>query len=228
MVKYILKENELSAMIQEIVSEELSDMVSEGLLHVLGTTAKNVAKTGAMGVAAPMLLADRGFTKLGKIVNGNDTMIGAAKDFFGIGGGTGTTRTGGKNDTKGKNGNGNSKNGRQTANETRRNYGEPETRGGLGRRLEERMDIIVHDFLGSGEDVNFGRHYWERNQDETNSVWSRRLRRAGEGIQRARDRMVDHRRIEGYIRQYERDFRRWLRDRDRAYEQYIREIRNQR
>lgn len=216
MVKYILRESELRSAIEKVVKEELN----EGLGHALGSALLNTAKYAALGAIAPGALISKGITKADDIMGGNSTVGGTINDFFGSGP-NGSGR-GSSSSSKTK------KSSEQIEKERRANtatikkeYGEPATEAGLGRRLERKERMVVDNFLGSGESVDFGRHYREVNQDANNSVWMRKLIRAEQAINNAQN----QNRVERYRRQYYRRFREWLNERDKAYEAYIKSSR---
>ena len=97
MAKYILKESELRAMIDNIVEEEINNVINEGL----GTAALNTVKNGALGVVAPTLLAQKYLTTMDRIINGDAPVrrsVEAIKDYFGATGSQKAKREAKKNE----------------------------------------------------------------------------------------------------------------------------------
>ena len=88
MAKYILRESELRTMIEDIVAKEVSNILNEGIGSAIGSAIGNTLKYGALGVVAPTMLAGKAFSKANGIVNGNDTILGTVKDYFGGGNGS--------------------------------------------------------------------------------------------------------------------------------------------
>ena len=220
MSKYILKESELRSIIKEAVEEELSRTLNEGFWHGLGSALKNTAKIAALGTVAPGLLAQKGVLKTNDILGGNSTVAGTIGDFFGMNGGNQTGKGSATKDGK-KTPAERQKEIRQNTATIRREYGEPETEAGLNKKLNPKRQIIVTDFLGSGEDANFGRHYYEKGQDSNTSVWGKKLADANTDITN----YGNPRRNNRYVRDYYRSFKKWLEERDKAYEAFIKSIR---
>ena len=196
MNKYVIKESELRAVIEGVIMEEFN----EGLKNTLGSALKNTAKTAALGAVSPGALAQKAFVKVGNVINGDASLVGGVKKFFG-------------NDQN-----------QNVSNQVRSEYGEPETEGMIGKKLVRKRPIIVANFLGGGDDVNFGRHYYEVNQESERSVWGRKLAQAGRDVNYTATSPGGRRRR---IRYYQKLFAKWLNDRDRAYEEYVRNRRRQ-
>ena len=217
MSKYLIKESELRAIISDAVMEELN----EGLWHAFGSALKNTAKNAVVGAVAPGALAQKAFVKTGKIINGPDTLAGTVKDFFGgntDGSQTGKSKNGANNRNTNSNQTGKLKNGANNRNTSAREYGRPETIGALGRTRMRKRPIVVNNFLGSGENIDFGRHYYEENQDRPSSRWSKMLQSADVDVNQTASSPGGRARK---IRNYRRMFNRWLNERDKAYEEMM-------
>lgn len=193
MKKYVIKESELKSVIKEIIAEELSN-VDESLGRALG----NTAKLGAVGAVSPLTLAQMGFVKANNLLMGKDSLRGTVRDF--VGPKQQATQT--------------------DLNNVEQTYGKPETVAGLGKKLERKMPITVEDFLGTGKDVNFGRHYYEEGQrgGSNNTKWAGKLAEAQRSVDNARR----QNRANRYANQWYKQLKQWLEARDKAYEQYIR------
>lgn len=219
MTKYIIKESELRSIIKEAVIKELNEgnflrSLGSGLAH--GTL--NAAKLAGLGLVAPGILAQKATLKANDILGGSSTVGGTLNDFFGWGSGKGSsTRNGGKSLTPNKKNKETPKNLRIIKKE----YGEPETEAGLGKKLNGKRPLIVTNFLGSGEDVDFGRHYFERGQNLPGSVWNKRLERAEEDLST----VTDPRKLTKFRKEHYKEFKKWLEKRDKVYEIYIKTIR---
>ena len=220
MSKYIIKESALRSDIKKVVSEELSRILNESIGHALGSALLNTGKIAAMGALAPGLLAQKSVVKANDILGGDSTVAGSVGEFFGMNDGA----RGGNKFTK-NNGNktpaDRQKEIRQNSALVKREYGEPETEAGLGKRLTRKRNMVVSDFLGSGENVDFGRHYFERGQSSESSVWSKKLAKAKSDIEN----LGDPSKVGKYRKQYYKTFKKWLEERDEAYEEYIKTIR---
>lgn len=203
MNKYVIKESELRSIIEMAVANEL---INEGLGHALLKTAGYAA----LGALAPGVLANKGIMKANDILGGNSTIGGTLNDFFG--GNANGYRKGSSDWSRSK---------KNTARYVKREYGEPATEAGLRKHLEGKTRIVEEDFLGSGEEADFGRHYREVNQDADNSMWRRKLKRAEEAI----NNVQNQNKVDKYRRQYYKLLKEWLDERDKAYEAYIKSIR---
>ena len=207
MKKYTLTEKQLYVVLERVISEELQSAINEG---VLGNVLKNTALMGAKAVTMPFTSAGRLTTGVNDIIFGKKNPVDSIKSFVGP---VGNNQ---KNNAK-----------RDTASQNYKtikgNFGEPETEVGLGRKLERKKPIVVQNFLGSGRDVNFGKHYYEKNQDAVDSngnplsVWGKKLKDAETEINNARR----QNRVGRYVQQYYQDFKKWLNERDIAYENWI-------
>jgi hypothetical protein len=214
MAKYVIKESQLKSAIKKIIAEELN----EGLPGAIGNALMHTAKTAALGAFAPSILAQNAFEKSNNIINGSDTVVGTVDDFFGgnIGAGESTRAQDGKSGVqkdkeKGKKNTGLSD--RDVA-IIKRKYGEPETRGGLGKRLERKISYDQVNFLEHGKLARLGMHYPEVN----NTVWAKKIEEATAAINRVEQSGGN---VNWYLRQHAIRLRNWLNERDKAYEKYI-------
>lgn len=206
-MKYVLKESELVSIFETIIKEELDNALNEGI----GKTLWNTVKGAAHLAISPYTAVAGGMDKIDKYFSGE--RVGSTGGSSG-GNGSGSNSSTSKNNSRSR-----SRENRprefHTRNQVIREYGEPATVGFMGRRLERRQPVRVENFLGSGQAVNFGRHYVERNQDDAGSVWNARLDRAAANIAAAGGNPRRN------IRQYRRLVDEWLNERDVAYEQYV-------
>ena len=217
MGKYILKESELRALISEAVAEEVNALINEGVtgnvLRGLGNAALNTAKFGARFLVDPMGATSKALVGIGNVATGEKSVVDPVKSFFngpfdGRGNATIRTRNNSRS-TKVENfGN---------ASLIKREFGEPETKGIMSKKLETPQKILITDFLGSGREVDFGKHYLEHNQSDRKSVWSRKLQRAQERLSGARNQNE----AQKYIRLFAKQLKEWLKERDEAYKNYI-------
>lgn len=219
MAKYILRESELRTMIEDIVAKEVSNILNEGIGSAIGSAIGNTLKYGALGVVAPTMLAGKAFSKANGIVNGNDTILGTVKDYFG--GGNGSSN-GSRRQTRSQKQSERYRAGRDVSFE----YGRPETVPGWGRRvkLDRKSEITVPPYdqnkktgctLDWGE---FGEHY----HDEGDRMWNRKIIDTERTLIRVSH--GDQSKLEKYQRKYKRALVDWLKERDRAYENYIKSI----
>lgn len=219
MAKYILRESELRTMIEDIVAKEVSNILNEGIGSAIGSAIGNTLKYGALGVVAPTMLAGKAFSKANGIVNGNDTILGTVKDYFG--GGNGSSN-GSRRQTRSQKQSERYRAGRDVSFE----YGRPETVPGWGRRvkLDRKSEITVPPYdqnkktgctLDWGE---FGEHY----HDEGDRMWNRKIIDTERTLIRVSH--GDQNKLEKYQRKYKRALVDWLKERDRAYENYIKSI----
>ena len=221
MSKYIIKESELRAKILEAVKEELTDIITESFLGNVGRGAWNVAKNTAglalKAGASPFWLAGDTLNKVNNIVNGNDTFSKTIGDFFGVDKmrSNSSSSYASKRD-KTKTMQDNEKTILASLESIKKEYGEPQLEPGLNKRIKKRP-LVVNDFLGTGQERDFGKHYFELNQDSEGSVWDNLLKKAQKGLSS----MEDQRKAEMYMRKQERIIRRWLIARDNAYKQYM-------
>jgi hypothetical protein len=222
MVKYILRESELRTMIENIVAEEVSNILNEGIGSAIGSAIGNTLKYGALGVVAPTMLAGKAFSKANGIVNGNDTVWGTVKDYFGNGNGS---SGGSSRKTRSQKQSERYRAGRDVSFE----YGRPETVPGWGNRLklDKKEEIMVPEEVlddkgkcvqwGSktGQWGSFGKHY----HDEGDRMWQRVFKDKENAL--IRNCRNDQSKLERLKRKYKRILLDWLKDRDRAYEEYI-------
>lgn len=205
MAKYILKESELRAIISEAVTEELGALLNEGLPTALG----NTLKYGALGVFAPAILAGKALKKTDAIINGNDTITGTIRDYFGADSKDSSGRRLSKSEKQ-----------RQRLSDTRGisyEYGRPETVPGMfGKtKLAKKEEIVAPD-LGHGVVWgDFGKHY----HDEGDRFWTRKVTDTENAL--IRNSSGNPRRQARLQKRYKRILVDWLKDRDRAYETYI-------
>lgn len=206
-------------MIEDIVAKEVSNILNEGIGSAIGSAIGNTLKYGALGVVAPTMLAGKAFSKANGIVNGNDTILGTVKDYFG--GGNGSSN-GSRRQTRSQKQSERYRAGRDVSFE----YGRPETVPGWGRRvkLDRKSEITVPPYdqnkktgctLDWGE---FGEHY----HDEGDRMWNRKIIDTERTLIRVSH--GDQNKLEKYQRKYKRALVDWLKERDRAYENYIKSI----
>ena len=165
---------------------------------------KNTAFGAAKGVVSPLSLAGDIFTKGFDFLNGDTLKTNGNWGTYtnrGIVANSGTKKT------------------NFNVYQARREFGEPETVSDLGRELEKKRPIVVQDFLGGGQDVNFDRHFYERNQAANNSVWNRKLAEAAAKVNSA----SNERKARRYRKEYLRRFKDWLNERDEVYQEYIKQ-----
>lgn len=197
MTKYILKESELRSIIGNIVSEELNTAVNEGLLGTL----KNVAGTAAKVAITPFTAAGDAFTKTSNFLAGNSPTGGSSRST---------------SNSKAK-----------TASEKQRErltasksvgyeYGKPEVIPSWGNRLklDSKREITAPE-NSQLEWGSFGRHY----HDEGDKMWNRVLLNKESTIIRLS--RGDQKKTERLQRKYKKILVGWLKDRDVAYETYI-------
>ena len=216
MVKYILKESELKAMLYDIINEELS-RVDEGFN--LGTTLKNTAKTvvknAALGALAPGAVVGNALNKTDNILTGKDSLTRDIKNFFGgnsssAGGSNSISRPEGNNSVP-SNGVGKNANGRT---DLTSEYGVPET--SMSNKLLRKRTIDVENFPIEGHAVNFGRHFYEKNQDSQYSAWSKKLQQARNEIAQAPEAEMAR-----TTKKCVRALNKWLDARDKFYINYV-------
>ena len=218
MIKYILKESELRAMVENIVSEEINNVLSESIGSALGSALGNTLKYGALGVVAPTMLAGKAFSKANSIVNGNDTITGTVKDYFssGIGSSSGSGRK-----TRGQKQNERLAAGRNVSYE----YGRPETVPSWGNRLklDDKREILPPPYDAKKKTGctlpwgSFGEHY----HDEGDRMWNRMITDKESAILRVSGN--DESKKARLLRKYKKILLGWLKDRDKAYKVYIKE-----
>lgn len=202
-------------MINEIVSEELENMLNEGLGHALGSALKNTIKAGAMAMIDPAGTAGRLWSKGMDAAGGKITLGSDVKNFFGAD----TARGGNGSSGFGRLGKSKAERQRNKLSDARGisyEYGRPETVPGFGRRtkLARKSEITAPDRC-TVDWGDFGNHY----HDQGDRAWTRfildteaSLMRNSNGNQRRQERLQ---------RRYKRVLVDWLKDRDRAYETYI-------
>lgn len=220
MVKYVIKESELRSAIKKVVEEELSSVVNEGIGHALVSALKNTAKTAAKGIVAPSLLAQDMIQKTADISSGKDTITGTISNFFGGDSGSGSNSN--------KSGKGGSRSERRTEKQRERlsasrgissEYGKPVTyprmfgRTGLDGKSEMTLPAESHIEWG-----DFGRHY----HDEGDRMWFRKVLDTERALERTSH--GDASRQNRLQKRYKRILVDWLKERDRAYENYIKGI----
>ena len=207
--KYILKESELSALISEVIQEEISSL-DEGFVRGLA----NLAFNAGMAALNPGYAASKGF--------------GAVDDFIKGGG-----RTGSIGDKFRSNDGSSSSGGRKTSRGSRRaqkqserlsmgrnvgyEYGKPEVVPSWGNRLklDSKREITTPQECRTGDWGSFGKHY----HDESDRMWQRVFRDKENALLRiCRD---DQSKLEKLKRKYKRILVKWLEERDKAYEIYI-------
>jgi hypothetical protein len=218
MVKYILKESELRSMIEGIVAEEVNNILNESLGSALGSALGNTLKYGALGVVAPTMLASKAFSKANGIVNGNDTILGTVKDYFGNG--TGSSTASGRK-TRGQRQNERLANGKNISYE----YGKPELIPSWGShvKLDDKREILPPPYDAAKKTGcmlpwgSFGLHY----HDEGDRMWNRMITDKEKSILRVSG--GDKSKEARLLKKYKRILNGWLKDRDKAYKIYIKE-----
>lgn len=217
MGKYIIKESELHSAIKKIVEEE----INESLWNSLKNAGLNTLKTAAKGIVAPSMLAQDAVKKIGDISMGNDTITGTISNFFGGNSSSAAGKTFG-NKTKAE-----KRRDRVLASkDVSYEFGKPETVPGLGRRvkLDRKSEIAAPLYdqnrktgctLDWGE---FGAHY----HDEGDRMWNKKIMDTERTLIRVS--RGDQNKLERFQRKYKRALVDWLKERDRAYENYIKSI----
>lgn len=218
MVKYILRESELRTMIENIVAEEVSNILNEGIGSAIGSAIGNTLKYGALGVVAPTMLAGKAFSKANGIVNGNDTVWGTVKDYFGNGNGS---SGGSSRKTRGQKQNERLSNGRNISYE----YGKPEVVPSWGNRvkLDDRREVLAPPYDEKKKTGcrlpwgSFGEHY----HDEGDRMWNRMITDKESSILRVSGDNEDKK--ARLLKKYKKILTDWLKARDKAYKIYIKE-----
>lgn len=221
MARYVIKESELNSAIKKIVEEEIAAKIDEGFFNGLKNAGINTLKMAGKGIVAPSLLAQDAIGKFADIGMGKDTVTGTISNFFGGNSGSSSKSAGGK----------------KTKSEKRRDrvlagkdvsyeYGKPETVPGWGRRvkLDGKSEMTVPPYdqnrktgctLNWGE---FGAHY----HDEGDRMWNKKIMDTERTLIRVSH--GDQNKLERFQRKYKRALVDWLKERDRAYENYIKSI----
>lgn len=207
MVKYILKESELKAILYDIINEELS-RVDEGFN--LGTTLKNTAKTvvknAALGALAPGAVVGNALNKTDNILTGKESLTRDIKNFFG---GNGSSAGGAGSTSSAGNGGGAKSRAVSTS-----EYGVPET--SISNKLLRKRTIDVENFPVEGHAVNFGKHFYEKNQNSQYSAWSKKLQQARNEIAQAPEAAKAR-----TTKRCVRALNKWLDARDKFYINYV-------
>lgn len=221
MARYVIKESELNSAIKKIVEEEIAAKIDEGFFNGLKNAGINTLKMAGKGIVAPSLLAQDAIGKFADIGMGKDTITGTISNFFDGNSGSSSKSVGGK----------------KTKSEKRRDrvlagkdisyeYGKPETVPGWGRRvkLDRKSEVTVPPYdqnrktgctLNWGE---FGAHY----HDEGDRMWNKKIMDTERTLIRVSH--GDQNKLERFQRKYKRALVDWLKERDRAYENYIKSI----
>ena len=221
MARYIIKESELRSTIKKVVEEEISHKINENFGNALKNAGLNTLKTAAKGIVAPSMLAQDAVKKIGDISMGNDTITGTISNFFGGNSSSATGKTGGSKSKVERR--------REMSLATRDvayEFGKPETVPGWGRRvkLDRKSEITVPPYdqnkktgctLDWGE---FGEHY----HDEGDRMWIKKITDTERTLIRVSH--GDQNKLIRFQRKYKRALLDWLKERDRAYENYIKSI----
>ena len=221
MARYIIKESELRSTIKKVVEEEISHKINENFGNALKNAGLNTLKTAAKGIVAPSMLAQDAVKKIGDISMGNDTITGTISNFFGGNSSSAAGKTGGSKSKVEKR--------RERSLATRDvayEFGKPETVPGWGRRvkLDRKSEITVPPYdqnrktgctLDWGE---FGEHY----HDEGDRMWIKKITDTERTLIRVSH--GDQNKLIRFQRKYKRALLDWLKERDRAYENYIKSI----
>lgn len=221
MARYIIKESELRSTIKKVVEEEISHKINENFGNALKNAGLNTLKTAAKGIVAPSMLAQDAVKKIGDISMGNDTITGTISNFFGGNSSSAAGKTGG-NKSKAEKRRERSLATKDVAYE----FGKPETVPGWGRRikLDRKSEITVPPYdqnrktgctLDWGE---FGEHY----HDEGDRMWIKKITDTERTLIRVSH--DDQNKLIRFQRKYKRALLDWLKERDRAYENYIKGI----
>ena len=228
MAKYIFKESELSSILNNIIMEEINKSINEGVFKALGNAALNTAAFGAKAMLSPLTAAGSVISKLSNITNGNDTIGGTVSDFFGgpaTGSSSSSSSGGSRRQTRSQKQSERYRAGRDVSFE----YGRPETIPGWGNRLklDKKTEIVVPEEVldntgkcvqwGSktGQWGSFGKHY----HDEGDRMWQRVFKDKENAL--IRNCRNNQSKLERLKRKYKRILLNWLKDRDMAYEEYI-------
>lgn len=218
MAKYIIKESELRSAIKKVVEEELSPFVNEGLGHTLGSALKNTLKNAAIGVVAPSYLAQKAMLKTNNLIDGTDSIKGTVHDFFG-GNSVSDSNKSGKDGSGSERGAQRQRNRLSTGRGVSSEYGRPVTYPGIGRRTKlDRKDEMTLPDESHIEWGDFGRHY----HDEGDRMWFRKVLETERALERTSH--GDASRQNRLQKRYKRALVDWLKERDRAYENYIKSI----
>lgn len=198
MTKYILKESELKAMIENIVTEELGQL-DEGFWRGLW----NVAKGTAGMVVNPYGTVGNMFSNPGKSGSGFRSGGGVSR------GGSGTRRK-----TRAER-----QRERLLANKSLSfEYGRPETVPAWGNRvkLDKKSEIVAPNNNNEVPDWGtFGKHY----HDENDNAWRRMVASKENAL--IRNSRGNQARMVRLQRKYKKILLNWLKERDKAYEIYI-------
>ena len=214
MVKYILKESELRAMLYNIINEELS-MVNEDLGTALKNTATMAVKNAALGVLAPGAVVGNALSKTDNILTGRESLTNNIKNFFG---GNSCSDEGNNSISKHEgnksvpsNGVGKTANGRP---DLTSEYGVPET--SVSNRLLRKRTIDAINFPVDGHAVNFGKHYYEKFQNDPDSAWMKKVSQAKYEIAQAPEAAKAR-----TTKRCVRALNKWLDARDKFYMNYV-------
>ena len=217
--KYIVKESVLHEIIKNIVSEELS----EGFFGNVGRGAfnavKNTAGMAAKSIISPFSAVGDLMTKANGLLNGNETITGSVNKFFGGGnsGGQSVSRGGRKAQRQ------------QSKVSAGKNisyeYGKPETVPSWGNRikLDDKSEIVAPPYDSNKRTGctlpwgSFGVHY----HDEGDRMWNRIVTDKERTILRL-SANNDNKRAR-LLRKYKKILVDWLKERDRAYKDYIKQ-----
>ena len=192
-------------MIEQIVMEEVSQLNESRFWRGVGSLALKAGKAAALTAISPATMGDRVVRKAFNTVTGKEPLFNLNGTSARNGSQTKTSTTG--------------KTYYNSSNiySIRHEFGTPETVAGMGKKLEKPQEMREQNFLGTGLDVKFGKHYLELDQTKENSVWSKKLKEAQEGLENARNQD----KIRKYTKQYVDVLKDWLNERDRAYENYV-------
>ena len=186
-------------MIDNIVSEELNNVINEGIVNTL----KNVAGTAAKVAITPFTAAGDAFSKATDFLAGNSSI--------GKGSG-GSYKNSSRSKTKAERQRERLSAGRSVSYE----YGRPEVIPSWGSRLKlDKKREIVAPENSQLQWGSFGRHY----HDEGDRMWYRMISNKEETIIRVS--RGNQNKMERLQRKYKRVLIGWLKDRDKAYEVYI-------
>ena len=201
MAKYVLKESELRSVINDIVTEELTNSLDEGVLQTVGKIAA--------GLTVPTFFLQKGIQKVGGIINGNDNLTG------------GSSSSGRRSRSERRS------RAYQAAKEMSWEYGKPETiPGHFGKdKLAPKSEIVAPQItdrnilaaLGGNQIQwgSFGSHY----HDINDKMWNNKVNGMVKTI--ARNARNENQR-KRFIAIYRRRLAKWLRNRDKAYFNYFR------
>lgn len=207
--KYILKESELSALISEVIQEEILSL-DEGFVRGLA----NLAFNAGMAALNPGYAASKGFGAVDDFIKGGGRTSSIGDKFRSN---DGSSSSGGRKMSRGS---------RRAQKQSERlsagrsigyEYGKPEVVPSWGNRLklDNKREITTPQECRTGDWGSFGKHY----HDEGDKMWQRVFKDKENALLRiCRN---DQSKLEKLKRKYKRILVKWLEERDKAYVIYI-------